>query len=302
MLSRLLVPVFLLLPGCGGEPLPLPTAEEVTTLDRAAEPPLYQLLYDVPVLPESQPVQQRLRLLVWLRHMELRPAQLAQLDALRREVAQRRETVAARERELAAEWETQESAVYGALWEKLSAGVPVDAPEVGALVDELRELRAGGARERALVTLRLDAARAALDAQGPFLRTLSPRQEQLLNDAVFFLRHRLDPVANPGDFKALVGTTYEPGQYAVLTRGLRTELSAPLDIGGLWTDGAEGRGHALHDARREVLLMLALLEPGLDEAITAARALAAADAPATTAPAPGPGTPTPPPPAPPGAP
>lgn len=291
-----------LLVGCGAEPLPLPTEAEVQELDREAEPPLYQLLYDVPVLPESGPEQQRLRMLVWLRHMELSKGQLDQLDTLRTEVAGRRATIAERERELVSEWEGRETAVYNKLWNKLSEGVSVDAPEVGVIVDELRELRAGGARERELVRLRLEATRAALDAQGPFLRTLSPRQEQLLNDAVFFLRRRLDPVANPGDFRALVGTIYEPGQYAVLTRGLDTELGEPLDIGGLWTDAAKERGHALHDARREVLLMLALLEPGLDEAIAAARALAEEGAPASAPPQPGPGTPTPPPPAPPGAP
>ncbi len=297
------VGVCALLVACGSDPLPLPTEAEVRALDRAAEAPLYQLLYEAPVLPESQVVQQKVRLLIWLRHMGLNTGQLDLLEALRAELVTRRRTIADRERDLAQRWEGEENIVYTELWTQLAAGVAVDAPEMTELVDRLRELRGGGERERELVTLRLEATRAALDAQGPFLRTLTPRQEQLLNDAVFFLRRRLDPVANPGDFRALVGTTYEPGQYAVLTRGLSEQLSEPLDIGGLWSDGADERGHPLHDARREVLLMLALLEPGLEPAIAAARELAESGDPGgPTAPQPGPGQPTPPPPAPPGAP
>ena len=97
-------------------------------------------------------------------------------------------------------------------------------------------------------------------------------------DALFFLRHRLDPVANPGDFRALIGSTYEPGQYAVLQRGLDDEkVRTPLDIGGLWQDADQPGGHIFFDAKREVLLLMALLEPGFPEALAAARQLAAAE-------------------------
>ena len=92
-----------------------------------------------------------------------------------------------------------------------------------------------------------------------------------LADSVFFLRHRLDPVGNPSDFRALVGSTYDPGQYAVLTRGLGDVPKEPLNIGGLWSDQPTLKDHPLHDARREVLLYLALMEPGLKEALKAAR-------------------------------
>ena len=109
-------------------------------------------------------------------------------------------------------------------------------------------------------------------------RVLSPTQA-LLADAVFFLRNRLDPVGNPGDFRALVGSIYDPGQYAVLTRGSSDWARAPLNIGGLWSDEPQLEGGALHEARREVLLYLILLEPGLAPAIKTARALSLADGP-----------------------
>ena len=92
-------------------------------------------------------------------------------------------------------------------------------------------------------------------------------------DALFILRSQLDPVANPEDYRSLVGTTYEPGQYAVLTRGTGEGAREPLNIGALWTDDGELTGYALHEARREVLLYLLLMEPGLEEAIPRAKAL-----------------------------
>ena len=113
-----------------------------------------------------------------------------------------------------------------------------------------------------------------MDAQQAFLRTLTPAQEAKLNDALFALRHRLDPVAHPGDFEALVGSVYDPGQFAVLTRGAQPGDLEETNIGALWGESGAGlRGHPLHDAKREVILLLTLLEPGLDEAIAAAAVL-----------------------------
>jgi hypothetical protein len=178
------------------------------------------------------------------------------------------------------------------MWAQMAAGAPVDAPEMNVMVDELREMRAGGARERELVALRLSSLQAILDAEQSFLRTLSPRQEHLMADALFFLRHRLDPIANPGDFRALVGTTYEPGQYAVLQRGLDDITREPLDIGGLWQDGDQKGGHVFFDAKREVLLLLAMLEPEFPSAIEVAKNLARAEA-GGTGPAERPNTPPP---------
>lgn len=257
--------------GCDPEPLPLPTVAEVQALDRSLEPPLYQLLYDAPLLPVDDPAGGRLRMLIWLRQMAMSAEQLDRLEALRSLAADRVRSIEQREREVEASYAAAQAAEHEALWAGLSRGVPVEAPELQIHVEALRELRRGGKRERELISLRLDGIRSILDAERELLQSLTPRQEQLMSDAVFFLRRRLDPIGTPGDFRTLVGTTYEPGQYAVLTRGLSEGLSGPLDIGGLWADEPSLEGHALHEARREVLLLMALLEPGLDEAIAAAR-------------------------------
>jgi hypothetical protein len=290
---------------CEVDPLPLPSEAAVSALDRGAEPPLYQLLYDSPLLPGDTVPTTKVRVLIWLRRMELGPEQLGLLQALSVEAAGRRDRILAAEEELVRRYAPDEQRVYDQLWRALSAGVPVDAPEMVTLTTELRELRAGGQRERELLALRLEGIRSILDAEQRFLRTLTPRQEALVADALFFLRARLDPVANPGDFRALVGTIYDPGQYAVLSRGTGEVGRQPLNIGGLWAEEPGIEAHALHEARKEVLLFLALLEPGFDEALAAATALSTSGVapPSGVPPAPTEAPPgTPPPGAPPGAP
>ena len=262
-----------LLWSCTPELRPLPTEKAIEQIDRNQQPPLYQLLYDSPALPAYSPQQQRVRILIWLRHMDLSEGQLTRLDELRLLADDRRARIQAAENEESIRWEQQETQVYDQLWILLSEGASVDDARMGNITHELRELRAGGEREREMLKLRLQGVRAVFDAQREFLQTLSPEQEALLADAVFFLRNRLDPVGNPGDFRALVGTIYDPGQYAVLTRGASDWARAPLNIGALWSDEPPVEGAALHEARREVLLYLALLEPSLKEAVQAAKVL-----------------------------
>ena len=87
------------------------------------------------------------------------------------------------------------------------------------------------------------------------------------------LVHQLDPVGNPKDFSMLIGNTFEPGQYAILLKGTSELAQQSGNIGGLWSDEPELTGRVLHEAQREVVLYLALLEPALEEAIRAAMAL-----------------------------
>ncbi len=263
--------------GCSPTPRPLPTQEAIENLDRSQAPPLYQLLYDIPALPAFDPSVQRVRILIWLRHLDLSRGQLTRLDELRALADERRARIQGAEREASERWREGEAGVYGRIWEHLAAGKAVDDPEMAALTHELKEMRSGGERERELLKLRLQGIRAVFEAQRDFLASLSPSQEALLADAVFFLRNRLDPVGNPGDFRALVGSIYDPGQYAVLTRGSSDWARAPLNIGGLWSDEPQLEGGALHEARREVLLYLILLEPALGEAIATAKALSQTD-------------------------
>ena len=278
----------LVLGSCQPEPVPPPTEAAVAELDRSVQPPLYQLLYDAPLLPAPSASEQRVRLLIWLRHLQLSRSQLARLEELRLVVDERRARIAEAEAQVSARYAAETEEIYGELWALLAEGASTDDPRFGPPTDRLRELRAGGARERELVRVRLEGIRGILEAERDFLRTLSPGQEQLMADSLFFLRHALDPIGQPGTFREIVGTTYDPGQFAVLTRGTGELDHEALDIGGLWADEPDLESHALHGARREVLLFMALLQPGLDEAIAAALPLA------EVAPQGTPGTPPPP--------
>jgi hypothetical protein len=272
--SRPLLPLLLLLgAACVSEPLLLPAEQSVAEFDRGHQPPLYQLLYDTPATPRATAGQQRVRILIWLRHMDLSDDQLVRLEQLRQSTGERAARLDAAEAEIVGRTAEQEEQIYTQLWESLSQGVAVNAPEMGDLTEELRNLRAGGSRERELLALRLEGVRSILDAEQEFLRTLSVKQEAMFTDSLFFLRYRLDPVANPLDFKSLVGSVYEPGQFDVLTRGRSEAARERLNIGALWSDDPGVDAHELHSARREVLLFMALLEPGLEEAIATARVL-----------------------------
>ena len=266
--------------GCSPQPRALPTEIAIKNLDRNAQPPLYQLLYDIPALPAFGVDAQRVRILIWLKHLGLSEGQLGRLDALRALADNRRARIKQAETKANARWAEQEASIYSEIWVHLKSNKAIDDPDMATFTHALKEMRTGGERERELLKLRLQGIRAVFEAQQDFLATLSPSQEALLADAVFFLRNRLDPIGNPGDFQALVGTIYDPGQYAVLTRGSSDWARAPLNIGGLWSDAPQLEGGALHEARREVLLYLILLEPALEQAINAARMLTAdADSP-----------------------
>jgi hypothetical protein len=131
------------------------------------------------------------------------------------------------------------------------------------------------AREEDLMKLRSQGVRTVFDLEQPWLAGLTPRQEILLTDAIFFLRHRLDPYATPGDFQTLVGTIFIAGDWGTLTRGTWDREKDHLNLGGLWSDVAleNLQGPVFNNLRRELVLYMMLLEPALPEAIAAARAI-----------------------------
>lgn len=312
-----LVPLLALL-ACAPEPMALPS-EAAAVVERSAEPPLYRQLYDYAFLPEVQHREQRVRLLVWLRHMEFSRYQLGLLSELAARTNRERQDVEALVDTMVKEHEPAVGAVYDELWEGLRAGVTEEElARIGAGLDAVR------VREEDLLQLRARSVRTLLEAQQPFLRTLTPTQEALFADATFLLRHRLDPYANPGDFRSLVGTIYYAGDFGMLTKSTFDPNEDHLNIGGLWSEEpAEIAGAFFPEARREAILYMVLLEPALPEALDAATKLRATDpsaavgagagavpvsGPAAPSPVPGqpipasPGAPGAPPPMPPGVP
>lgn len=316
---------------CALPPEPPPSAVAAAAdLVRAETPPLYRKLYDYAFLPEVQAVEQRVRLRIWLRYMNFDRYQLGQLEELAGFARREFDAVHARHAEIVGSYEP----LVGAVWAELDA-----AQSAGATEDELakiaEKLDSVDRRETELLELRSSSVRAILDQEQTFLSTLTPKQDTYFADAIFVLRHRLDPWSNPGDFHELVGTVYVAGEFGTLTRPTYDPEEDHLNIGGLWSPEPEKlAGPYFQDARRDVLLYMLLLEPTLPEAVAAVKAerakaqptepaLPEPGAPGAPPPAgvptpappgtppppgsppppegtPGPGIPTPPPPAPPG--
>ena len=103
--------------GCSADPRPLPSEKAIQQLERNQQPPLYQLLYDIPALPAFGPAEQRVRILIWLQHMGLSEGQLTRLEELRGLAENRRQRIQDAEKETSLRWQSQEAQIY----EKLDA-------------------------------------------------------------------------------------------------------------------------------------------------------------------------------------
>lgn len=255
--------------GCVTAPLPTP-AEQAVEADmvRDQAPPLYRKLYDYAFLPAVQHDEQKVRLRIWLHYMEFDTYQLGLLEELVTFSAGEFAAVEKRESEVAKAFEPEVQAVYREIW----AAMERDASEseLSALADRLDVNKR---REAELLDLRARSVRTVLAREEDFLRTLSPQQDTKFADAVFALRHRLDPYANPGDFNSLIGTVYVAGQFGRLTQPTFDPAEDHLNIGGLWSPNPEQlSGPFFQDARRDVVLYMLLLEPALSEALVAAKA------------------------------
>lgn len=247
----------------------LPTEAEVAAApERDDDAPLYRKLYSFGFLPETQADEQRVRLRIWLRHMDFDRYQLELLQELAARVERERKEVEARQREIVTSYEPQIRGVYQQLGSALDADASnEELARIGDGLDIIHQ------REQELLELRGRSVRTVFEIEAPFLQTLTPKQETRFSDALFLLRHRLDPYANPGDFKALVGSVYVAGEFGTLSKTTFDPGEDHLNIGGLWSEKPETlTGPFFPDARREVLLYMVLLEPTLPEAVGAALA------------------------------
>lgn len=262
---------------CATEPQALPTqvavAQANAELEQAVHPPMVQLLYDYSFLPPQQQAQQAVRIAIWLDWMAFDATQLAMIDEARVQAEAQRLRV---DQEMAAAVALREpeiTAAYAAIEAQLRAGADLNDPAMLLAGEPLVAQRQHKELERELLALRLQAIQEVIAAEQPVLRSLTVEQEAHLSDALIFLRHRLDPYANPGDFNALVGTLFTPGDYATLTRGSFDAEQDQWDLAGLWVE-AEDRDPGrpwFADLRRELLIYLVLLEPALPEALEIAQ-------------------------------
>lgn len=255
-----------LLLACAPTPMKLPTEAEVAAApERDDDAPLYRKLYSFGFLPETQSAEQRVRLRIWLRHLDFDRYQLELLQELAARVDRERREVEARQREIVGSYEPQVAGVYQQLWTALDADASKEElAKIGDGLDIIHQ------REQELLELRGRSVRTVFEIEAPFLQTLTPKQETKFSDSLFLLRHRLDPYANPGDFKALVGSVYVAGEFGTLSKTTFDPDEDHLNIGGLWSEKPETlTGPFFPDARREVLLYMVLLEPTLPDAINA---------------------------------
>jgi len=241
-------------------------------IDRAKQPPLYQLIYDYAFLPEVQRSEQRVRILIWLKQMKFSDYQLRALLSLHDEAARERRRIEEAQAAVVRDYEPRLVPVYDDLWEKLKAGGNPSDAELEAAAGALLTERLQHAREKELLQLRTQGVRAVLTASQEWLVSLDHDQESLLTDSLGFLRHRLDPYANYGDFRALVGSLFVAGDYGTLNRGSFDPEEDHLNLGNLWTDQSlsERQGPIFNEARRTLILYMILMEPALPEAVQAA--------------------------------
>ena len=255
---------------CNTEPTEMPTEALIDQIDDYTVPAGYQLIYDGSNTSKPDPNQQRVRILLWLQRMNFNASQLNQLEELRQSVREREKSLKQLEQDYSKQVVESETPIYNQLWDSLRQGQTLDSSEMEPLIEQLNVVREQNSRAN-LLEIRLETIKSIIESQGSFLRALSPEQEATIVDALFFLRHLLDPISNPRDFSLLIGNTYEPGQYAILMNGSSQLAKQSSNIGGLWSDEPELTGRVLHEAQREVILYLALLEPALEEAIRAAK-------------------------------
>lgn len=256
--------------GCANDPTPMPTEK---LMDEVVDSnPAYQSIYHMPALSQPDSNQQRVRALLWLKRMNCNVSQLQKLEELRQIVVDKQQQLDIAERNRTQQIQESYTPIYNQLWDGIRQGAELDSETIQASLEQLQQLQEQESQNPKL-NPRIEMIKSIIEAEETFLRSLSPEQESTIVDALYFLRHKLDPVGNPKDFSLLIGNTFEPGQYAILLKGTSELAQQSGNIGGLWSDEPELTGRVLHEAQREVVLYLALLEPALEEAIRAAMAL-----------------------------
>lgn len=233
-----------MLSGCGAG---LAEPDETVSVLEEAPPPLAEALYGV---DQPSPEVERLKVLLWLRSLELAEAQLRDFRGasvtLREALVQRDEALASLKEE--------QAQAQAPLVEELERRV-LSGDEVGAV--ELPSLDPRPVLTAYVLT--------ALDQGQQLVDGLGPEQRPAMANALFLLRPRLSPQEHRG----LLGNPWADGDFATMRRSSSGDQDA-LDPGGLFTLD-QGQSHLtaeLDDERLVVLVALALeheqLVPAVD--------------------------------------
>jgi hypothetical protein len=249
--------------------------QALSAVDSSATPPLYQLLYDSAFEPGAQSIEQRTRILIWLRYMGFERYQLLSLQSLHRRALEVASQVESQQKSIYSRYDSEVSSSYRRVHALLVAGTALDDPQFKEEAATLLTNADHIARDREAFSARTQSISSLLDEEQPFLQGLTPRQELLFPDVLFVLRATLEPISQPGAFRGLVGSTFTPGDPNLLLTGDYETSRKPMDLAGLWSDQASDTIAApvLHEARLEMLLFLLLQEaalmPSIDDALLA---------------------------------
>jgi len=230
----------------------------------SAVSPLVEVLYGGETGAEAQLQGDRIRLLVWLRSLELSPQDLARLheataltQALHRQLES--EIAAASAAEQAAL-----SAPYTALEQALVRGDLADeasdsfSRQIQAARVDLVDPRERKARF----------ADAVLSEASGVLGGWKSEQRVQVADALFVLRESLGEGSTPAAFAHLLGPAWRDNEFSTTRRSASPPDMDHLDIGGLWTldAGKTNRATRIQADQQLVILALVLAHPATEGA------------------------------------
>lgn len=283
------------------------TGTTATGATGPASEPLVQLLYAGEVAPDARAAGQRARMLAWLGAMAFTPDQLRSLLTLTWEVRAARDADAAERAAIGAREAAELTPVYDAITTLYATTPSPSEADLAALRARLEAARAAAYAGQDPAAARLARVRALMDRTGAWASALPADQQARLAECRFFLQHRLGPYSDADSPSAWLGTTSGGADFAALATRERP-ATGEMDLGGLWARPSAGPdGSASPDAagirglRAAALLLVALQEDGLPDALEVRLGLRAPTdyAPATPpgpapTPTPAPGSPAPP--------
>lgn len=250
--------------GCGApteEATPTPSALPSDAPARSAPtPPLAEALYGGELGAQAEPLGDRVRILLWLRGLNLNEAELAALREASLRVRAAEQAARATRLTMGADEEARLRPTYEALARTLATGAPSDA-EAAEAAAALTRARVGLPDPRAA---RAQWIRGTLDEAAAWAGTLDEAQRAGMASALFFLRKRVSADLTPELYTDLLGNPWQAGDFASLRRS-RSAAQDHLDVGALFT--LEGGGTDLTEnldgLKLEVLVAIALAHPDL---------------------------------------